>query len=124
MIPDPSFDGGGLHQILPGGFLKVHADFNKHDKTKLDRRLNVLIYLNKNWKEEYGGHFELWDRTMHHSEIRILPIFNRMAIFSTTDSSFHGHPDALKCPEGMTRKWIYSILLHKRQAARRDQSGA
>src|SRR6476659_8385974 len=61
LIPDPYFGGGGLHQIEPGGFLKVHADFNVHPKLKLDRRLNMLIYLNRDWKEEYGGHLELWD---------------------------------------------------------------
>ena len=55
LIPDPYFGGGGLHQIEAGGFLKIHADFNVHPKLKLDRRLNMLIYLNKEWKEEYGG---------------------------------------------------------------------
>ena len=64
LIPDPYFGGGGLHQIEPGGFLKIHADFNVHPKLKLDRRLNMLIYLNKDWRDEYGGHLELWDRDM------------------------------------------------------------
>jgi hypothetical protein len=104
LISDPFFDGGGLHQIVPGGFLKIHADFNKDNRTGLDRRLNVLVYLNKNWKEEYGGHFELWNKQMTKSEAKILPLFNRMAIFSTTHDSYHGHPDALRCPPDMTRK--------------------
>ena len=104
IIPDPHFAGGGLHQIEPGGFLKVHADFNKHRKLKLDRRLNLLIYLNKNWQEEYGGHFEMWDRDMLACQKKILPIFNRCVIFNTSDFSYHGHPDPLTCPEGLTRK--------------------
>jgi Rps23 Pro-64 3,4-dihydroxylase Tpa1-like proline 4-hydroxylase len=104
LIPDPSFDGGGLHQIVPGGKLGVHADFNKHPKYGLDRRLNLLLYLNKNWKEEYGGHLELWDRDVTRCEARVAPVFNRVMIFSTTDFTFHGHPDPLRCPEGMTRK--------------------
>lgn len=104
LIPDPYFEGGGLHQIVPGGFLKVHADFNWHKELKLDRRLNVIIYLNREWKEEYGGHLELWDREMTKCERRVLPIFNRCVIFSTTDFSHHGHPEPLTCPEGMTRK--------------------
>src|SRR6266436_1022806 len=62
LIPDPYFGGGGLHQIEAGGFLKVHADFNVHPKLKLDRRLNMLVYLNKDWREEWGGHLELWSR--------------------------------------------------------------
>src|SRR5258706_1372090 len=61
LIPDPYFGGGGLHQIEPGGFLKVHADFNVHPKLKLDRRLNMLVFLNKGWREEWGGHLALVD---------------------------------------------------------------
>lgn len=104
LIADPHFVGGGLHQIERGGFLKMHVDFNKHSILKLDRRLNLLLYLNKNWQEEYGGHLELWDSNMTRCEKKILPIFNRCVIFSTTDFSYHGHPEPLTCPEGETRK--------------------
>jgi Rps23 Pro-64 3,4-dihydroxylase Tpa1-like proline 4-hydroxylase len=104
VIPDPYFVGGGLHQIKPGGHLEVHADFNRHNKLKLDRRINLLLYLNKDWKEEYGGHFELWNRDVTQAEQKILPLFNRCAIFSTTDYSFHGHPTPLTCPPDRSRK--------------------
>jgi len=104
LIPDPYFEGGGFHQIYPGGFLKVHVDFHKHKSMHLDRRLNVLVYLNKDWKEEYGGHFELWEKDMSKAVTKILPIFNRMAMFSTNGNSWHGHPDVLTCPEGRSRK--------------------
>jgi Rps23 Pro-64 3,4-dihydroxylase Tpa1-like proline 4-hydroxylase len=104
VIPDPYFVGGGLHQIERGGHLEVHADFNLHQKLKLDRRLNMLIYMNKDWEESYGGHFELWDREMKGAEKKILPLFNRCAIFSTTDFSFHGHPTPLSCPPDRSRK--------------------
>jgi len=106
LIPDPYFGGGGLHQIEPGGFLKVHADFNVHPKLKLDRRLNMLIYLNKEWQEEYGGHLELWDRDGKTCRKKILPTFNRTVVFSTTDTSFHGHPHPLTSPPGITRKSV------------------
>ena len=106
LIPDPYFGGGGLHQIEPGGFLKVHADFNVHPKLHLDRRLNMLIYLNKDWREEYGGHLELWDRDGRTCRTRILPVFNRTVVFSTTDTSFHGHPHPLASPPGVTRKSV------------------
>jgi Rps23 Pro-64 3,4-dihydroxylase Tpa1-like proline 4-hydroxylase len=106
LIPDPYFGGGGLHQIEPGGFLKVHADFNVHPKLKLDRRLNMLIYLNKDWKEQYGGHLELWDRDRKTCRKRVLPTFNRTVVFSTTDTSFHGHPHPLTSPPGVTRKSV------------------
>jgi len=104
VISDPYFVGGGLHQIKPGGNLEVHADFNFHTKLKLDRRINVLVYMNKDWKEEYGGHFELWNRDMTAAEQKILPLFNRCAIFSTTSYSYHGHPTPLSCPPERTRK--------------------
>ena len=106
LIPDPYFGGAGPHQIEPGGFLKVHADFNWHPKLRLDRRINLLVYLNKDWREEYGGHLELWDREVSRCERRILPVFNRTVVFDTTDVSFHGHPHPLACPEGRTRKSV------------------
>lgn len=104
LTPDPYFEGGGFHQTKPGGFLKIHADFNKHRQTGLDRRLNVLVYLNKDWKEEYGGHFELWNRDMTKCEKKILPAFNTMAMFTTSDFSYHGLPNPLTCPPDRSRK--------------------
>ena len=104
LIPDPSFEGGGLHQIVRGGKLGVHADFNRHTKYNLDRRLNLLLYLNRNWHEEYGGHLQLWNRDMTQCQAKVLPLFNRVMIFGTTDFTYHGHPDPLQCPEGTTRK--------------------
>jgi hypothetical protein len=106
LIPDPYFGGAGPHQILPGGFLKVHVDFNWHPLLKLDRRLNLIVYLNKDWQEEYGGHIELWNRDVTRCERKVLPVFNRTIVFSTTDFSYHGHPEPLACPEGMSRKSV------------------
>lgn len=104
LIPDPYFEGGGFHEIKPGGYLKIHVDFHKHKRMALDRRLNLLIYLNKDWQEAYGGHFELWERDMSKSAVKIAPLFNRIAMFSTTGYSLHGHPDPLTCPENRSRK--------------------
>lgn len=122
LVPDPHFVGGGLHQIERGGHLKVHADFNRHPRTDLERRLNVLVYLNRDWKEEYGGALELWSHDMRTCEAKILPFFNRCVVFTTTDTSFHGHPEPLNCPEGWTRKSIalyyYSKVPHGEDPAR------
>jgi hypothetical protein len=103
---DPYYNGGGLHQTKAGGSLEVHADYSYHPKLKVDRRINVLVYLNKDWKEEYGGHFELWDRELTGAEVKVLPLFNRCAIFSTTSYSYHGQPTPLTCPPDRTRKSI------------------
>ena len=104
LIPDPYFEGGGFHEIKPGGFLKVHVDFHKNRKLQLSRRVNFLVYLNKDWEEEYGGHLELWEKDMSQCVSKILPKFNRAAMFSTTGDSWHGHPNPLSCPEGKSRK--------------------
>ncbi len=104
LVSDPHLEGGGLHEIKSGGVLKIHTDFNRHPFLNLDRRINVLIYLNKNWKDNYGGHLELWDQYMTKCEKKILPSFNTMVIFSTTDFSNHGHPEPLNCPKDISRK--------------------
>ncbi len=106
LIADPELNGGGLHEIKNGGYLKIHTDFNKHPKNNLDRRVNILIYLNKNWKPSYGGDLQLWDKNMYKCEKKILPIFNRMVIFSTNDYSNHGHPDPIVCPNYISRRSI------------------
>jgi len=116
LIPDPHYFGGGLHQIERGGFLEIHADFDRHPTLNLDRRLNLLIYLNHDWDESYGGHLELWRRDMSACAIRVLPQFGRVVVFNTTDHSFHGHPEPLTCPPDTTRKSIalYYYTAHER----------
>jgi Rps23 Pro-64 3,4-dihydroxylase Tpa1-like proline 4-hydroxylase len=98
--------GAGLHQIARGGVLGIHADFNRHPDTGLWRRVNVFLYLNDGWSEEYGGHLELWYSNMSTYGQRILPTANRLVIFTSSRTSFHGHPDPLLCPEDSTRKSI------------------
>lgn len=106
IIADEELIGGGLHQIERGGKLDIHADFNIHYNTGNQRCLNLILFLNKNWQEKYGGHFELWDRKMKECRSKVLPTFNRAVIFSTDATSYHGHPHPLACPKGETRKSI------------------
>lgn len=107
LIADPHLEGGGIHQITRGGFLNIHADFTSHTVEKnWKRRLNLLLYLNEDWREEYGGQLELWDRGMRSCQKKITPLLNRCVIFNTDVDTFHGHPEPLACPEGMTRKSI------------------
>ena len=106
LIADKELNGGGLHEIKKGGVLKIHTDFNRHPKLDLDRRVNVLIYLNRDWKTEYGGHLELWDKDMKECKKKILPTFNKMVIFSTNDFSNHGHPNPVTCSKNNSRKSI------------------
>lgn len=107
LVPDPDLEGGGIHQIERGGFLNIHADFTAHPHKRMwRRRVNVLLYLNDNWQEEFGGHLELWEKDMSKAFKRVLPVLNRCVIFNTDFDSYHGHPHALTCPDGVTRKSI------------------
>ena len=125
LIVDPKLRGGGIHQVMPGGVLGVHADFTNHADYQLDRRLNVLIYLNRDWPEEYGGDLELWSTDMSHCVRKIRPLAGRCVIFNTSADSFHGHPRPLTCPVGVTRKSIalyYYTTRRARAPARRAET--
>ena len=105
LLPDWSMDGGGLHQTLRGGHLNIHADFTTHHvNEQWSRRVNILLYLNEEWREEWGGELELWDKEMTAAQAKVQPAGNRMLIFTTSEDSFHGHPDALTCPEDVARR--------------------
>jgi Rps23 Pro-64 3,4-dihydroxylase Tpa1-like proline 4-hydroxylase len=112
---DPDLFGGGLHQSIAGAFLNVHVDYNIHPLTQLHRRLNVLIYMNKNWKDQYEGHLELWDLSANRKILlaKISPQFNRCVIFETNEISYHGHPKPLKTPPEVNRKSIATYYYTK-----------
>jgi len=105
LISDPYLQGGGYHQINNGGVLKTHIDYAKHPKMGLDRRVNLLLYLNKDWETSWGGSLCLFDKeNLIKPAVKVSPIFNRCVIFSTTSFSYHGHPGLVKCPAGITRR--------------------
>jgi hypothetical protein len=103
LIPDFSYGGGGVHRITSGGKLSIHADYSIHNVTKLYRRINLLLYMNKDWKSEWEGCLELWSKDMSICAANILPIFNRVVIFNTTNEALHGHPEPLNTPDGVER---------------------
>lgn len=103
LIPDPYFMGGGIHRINTTGFLDIHADFNHHSIMNLERRLNVLIYLNPDWQENYGGSFEIWTNDMSEKVEGFVPIMNRMCCFSTGNNTMHGNPEPVNHPDGQPR---------------------
>ena len=106
LISDPDYEGGGVHKTYKGGFLKVHTDFNWNSKLKAYRRINVIIYLNKKWKKEWGGECEFWSFDRKTEVKKIQPIFNNLVIFNTNDYTFHGHPFPLKFPQNCSRNSI------------------
>ena len=105
LIADPSLEGGGLHQSTRGGFLNIHSDYTVHPHNRTwQRRVNLLLYLNEDWLPEYGGDLELWSADMKRCVESVRPMANRVLIFTTDATSFHGHPEPMTCPEGMARR--------------------
>jgi hypothetical protein len=111
LFPDPGLHGGGWHAHGRGGKLNVHLDYSIHPKLGLERRVNLIVYLTPGWKEEWGGALGLWahnqaangpGRLAKQVECR----FNRAIIFDTSQSSWHGLPEPLTCPEGVTRNSV------------------
>jgi len=103
LSPDHDLGGGGLHELGPGGQLGIHVDFNRSGE--LYRRVNMLTYLNRGWQPDWNGQLEL-RREPKSTDGRVViePVFNRTVIFEASEHSWHGHPPALTCPEGVTRK--------------------
>lgn len=102
---DPYLHGAGLHLYPNNGKLDMHLDYNIHPITKKERRVNLIIYMNKDWKKEYGGKIELYDTNMN-KVIEEMPSFNTAIIFRTSDISYHGIPKPIKCPDDIFRKSI------------------
>lgn len=116
IIANKQASGGGMHMIKRGGKLGVHIDFNK--KYNLERRINVLLFMNMEWKAEYGGHLELWSLDKEgklDTCKKISPEFNRIVIFNTSEISYHGHPHPLNCPEHMSRKSMAAYFFTEAQ---------
>jgi len=105
LLSDDMLEGGGLHQCGAGGFLNVHTDFSNHHYHKNWRRqVNLILYLNPDWEEQWGGALELWDREMRRCVVKIPPLFNDALIFRTDEISYHGFPDPVRCPRDESRK--------------------
>src|SRR5688572_391297 len=103
LLADDQLVGGGIHQTGPRGHLDVHVDFNYIKERDLHRRLNILIYFNKDWQPDWGGNIELWDNDVKNCVQSFSPIFNRCVVFETNEISFHG-VSAVKCPPDRARK--------------------
>lgn len=113
LIPDPHLHAAGYMKVSPGGFLGLHYDFSTQQELRLDRRVNVLLYLNRDWRPEWGGQLELHSNepldSDRHTVVEIEPLFNRLVIFNTPDA-LHGHRRAIACPPDRARlclSWYY-----------------
>jgi hypothetical protein len=88
---------------LDGGYLKVHTDAPEQPLLHLQRRINVILFLNRDWSSAWGGQLELWDAAMTRCVERIEPRFNRMVVFDALGAN-HGHPDPVTAPPDVLRR--------------------
>jgi 2OG-Fe(II) oxygenase superfamily len=124
---DFGLNGGGWHMHGRGGDLNVHLDYSIHPKLGEQRKLNIILYMTPDWKEEWGGHLELWS---HDEETnrpkdrvsRLAPKFNTAVIFDTTQNSWHGLPEFVSCPEGQYRRSLAAYYVRP-APANVDQRG-
>jgi len=114
LLWDVSFSGGGMHETAQSGWLDVHVDFNFHEQFNTHRRLNILVFLNPEWDERWGGKLELWDTSVQTLAHAMTPILNRCVVFETSEISWHG-VTAVTCPEGIARK-SFAAYYYTREA--------
>jgi Rps23 Pro-64 3,4-dihydroxylase Tpa1-like proline 4-hydroxylase len=101
---DPHMHGSGLHAHPRNGRLHLHLDYEKHPLMNKERRLNIILYLSKDWKEEWNGHTELWNKDVSQCMKKSPVVFNTAIVFKTNEISWHGLPEKIKCPIGEYRK--------------------
>lgn len=109
LLPDPHLFGGGIHLVPHGGVLQVHSDFNWSESLLAHRRVNVFLYLNPSWRDEWGGALELWDTQASRAVVSFAPRFNRLVVFNSRSDTFHGHPHPITSPPD---EWRQSFAMY------------
>jgi len=103
---DPYLHGAGIHVHPNGGKLDMHLDYEKHPYLNKERRINIILYMSKDWKEEWNGDTQLWDKDLTNCIVKSPVVFNTAIIFKTNETSWHGLPEEIKCPDDVLRKTI------------------
>ncbi len=107
---DPGLNGGGLHSHGKGGKLNQHLDYSVHPKLKMQRKINIIMYMNSRWEEDWGGQLGLWKRSEESPKRagelvkKLVPNFNSAVCFDTTQDSWHGLAEAVSAPDGQYRQ--------------------
>jgi Rps23 Pro-64 3,4-dihydroxylase Tpa1-like proline 4-hydroxylase len=104
LVGDPHYRGGGITRVSSGNSLGLHNDFNWNEQLRLTRRVNIILYMNSEWDDNWGGELEFWDFDKTECLVKIAPKPNRLAIWNYDERLIHGHPNPLTCPENVTRQ--------------------
>lgn len=103
LVADPHLRGGGLCKVHNGYKLDLHTDFNWNDQIKLNRKVNLILYLNECWDESWGGDLEFWDNEKTKCMHRLTPKPNRLAFWIYDTDLVHGFPNQLQTPDDTSR---------------------
>lgn len=106
LIPDPHLIGAGYMKSFNGDSLKIHTDFNWNEELRLHRMLSVVIYLNEEWEEDWGGQLQFYDTKRNKVHTKVPVGAGNCVIWNYNNFAFHGYPDPMNCPEGVSRKGI------------------
>lgn len=129
LFADPGLHGGGWHSHGPGGKLNMHLDYSIHPKIGLERRLNLILYIQPAWKPEWGGALGLWEHDTERNQpgalVAEIPcLFNRAVFFDTSQNSWHGLPDPVSCPLETPRNSLAVYYLCRPRQAASDRGRA
>jgi Rps23 Pro-64 3,4-dihydroxylase Tpa1-like proline 4-hydroxylase len=129
LFADYGMHGGGWHMHSRGGMLNMHKDYSIHPKLGMERRINIIIYMTPDWKEEWGGGLEFWSHNVEKNlpeecVTRVYNKFNRAVLFDTADNSWHGLPNPIDCPDDQYRKSlaIYYVSPPRAEAETHDRA--
>jgi len=114
MCNDPTKNWWGVHKYDDGDRLDIHVDAGLHPVSKQKKQVTLGIYLSKDWKEENGGHLELWegenavnnDAKLTRCTTKVLPAFNTLISFGCNDYAWHGNPHPINCKNGEKRIFL------------------
>ena len=106
LIPDPHLIGAGYAKSFCGDSLKIHSDFNWNEQLQLHRKVSIVIYLNDNWKEEWGGQLNFYDTKRKKINTTVPIKFGNCVIWGYNNLAFHGYPEPIQCPENVSRKCL------------------
>lgn len=120
---DWSLHGAGLHCMPRGSRLGVHLDAASHPAKPWERVASAVLFCNPTWREEWGGQLELWDDRQTRCVASIAPQFNRLVVFETTATSWHGVPAELTCPRSIERRTLAAFFWRESMVkAERDRA--
>ena len=129
LMADFGLHGGGIHMHQAGDYLNAHLDYDIHPKLDMKRKLNLIVYLNPNWQESWGGNLGLWSHDEETGQAKDLiksvpPLFNRAILFDTSQNSWHGVTEGIFAPEGEYRKSLafYYLIPTKDISNRRQKA--